>query len=70
MTDQGLAPFTSRSIVTTDAGLLTREGIEAYAFGPGAPGSALYRDNESVPIAHIEACYAFYVEFIQRFCMA
>ena len=67
--DQGLAPYLTESILTTDAGLLTREGIETLAFGPGAPGSALYRDDESVPISHIEACYQFYVEFIRRFCI-
>ena len=67
--DQGLAPILSRGLLTTDCGLLTQEGIEAFAFGPGTSGSSLYRDDESVPLEHITACYQFYVELIRRLCI-
>jgi acetylornithine deacetylase/succinyl-diaminopimelate desuccinylase-like protein len=69
LNDQGLAPITSQGIITTDAGLLRQEGIETLVFGPGSTGASLYRDNEAIPLRHIEACYQFYVELIRRLCL-
>ena len=66
---QGIAPIVAGGRVTTDAGLLESEGIESYAFGPGSSGAQLYRDDEGIPAAHIEATYRFYVDLIRRWCL-
>lgn len=69
LSHQHIPPVVSKGLITTDAGLLQQEGIEAYAFGPGTSGALSLRDNEYVPAAHIEAAYTFYVNLIRRWCL-
>ena len=57
--DIDIPPSVSQGYVTTDAGLLMEAGVQALAFGPGTGVNTIYRDNESMPVAHIEACYRF-----------
>jgi len=67
--DAGLVPVVSGGTLTSDAGLLRGAGIDTLVFGPGRGPSALYRDDESIPVAHIEAAFNFYVNVIRRWCV-
>lgn len=54
---------------TTDAGLFRSHGFDALAFGPGGPLEALYRDDEAVDLARIEAAVRFYEQLIRFWCV-
>jgi len=64
-----IPPTVSQGYVTTDGGLLMEAGVQTLAFGPGHGVGHLYRDDECVPLAHIEACYNFYERFIREWCL-
>lgn len=65
----GLVPTTTGGVLTTDAALLRQAGVETLVFGPGRGPGDLYRDDEAVPLAHLEAAFKFYVALIQRWCV-
>jgi len=65
----GLVPVFSGGVLTTDAALLRSAGIQTLVFGPGRGPGDLYRDDEALPLAHLEAAFRFYVAMIQRWCV-
>ena len=65
----GLVPGLSGGVLTTDAALLRSAGLHTLVFGPGRGPGDLYRDDEALPIAHLEAAFRFYVALIQRWCV-
>ncbi len=54
---------------TTDAGLFRAHGFDTLAFGPGGPIEALYRDDESLDVARLEAAVQFYEQLIRAYCV-
>lgn len=64
----GVPPVSSGGRITTDAGELVRHGVPTLVFGPGRGAGDLHRDDESIPIAHIERAYDFYVNAIREIC--
>ena len=66
----GLPAAVTSGLATTDAGLLAARGTPALVFGPGRGLHDLYRDDEAVPIAHIEAAVGFYEKLIAAWCLA
>ena len=64
----GLVPTVAAGTLTSDAGLLRAAGVPSLVFGPGRGAGDLYRDDESIPLAHIDAAYRFYVALIERWC--
>lgn len=64
----GLVPTVSAGTLTSDAGLLRAAGVPSLVFGPGRGLGDLYRDDESIPLAHLDAAYRFYVAVIERWC--
>jgi len=65
----GLVVARTGGVLTTDAALLRQAGIETLVFGPGRGVGDLYRDDEAIPLAHLEAAFKFYVALIQRWCV-
>lgn len=67
--EAGLVPVVSGGTLTTDAALLQSAGIETLVFGPGRGPGDLYRDDEVISVAHLEAAMRFYEALIQRWCV-
>lgn len=67
--DLSVPPACVGGRLTTDAGLLAREGATPIVFGPGRTGGDLYRDDEGVPLRHIEVALAFYERVIRSWCV-
>ncbi|PKN57350.1 MAG: hypothetical protein CVU56_11505 [Deltaproteobacteria bacterium HGW-Deltaproteobacteria-14] len=65
----GLVPAVTGGTLTTDAALLRQAGLQTLVFGPGRGPADLYRDDEALPINHLEAAFKFYVALIQRWCV-
>ncbi|MFT7581846.1 MAG: acetylornithine deacetylase/succinyl-diaminopimelate desuccinylase-like protein, partial [Myxococcota bacterium] len=69
LTAAGIPPVHSGGIHTSDAGILRARGIETLVFGPGRGLGDLYRDDEAIPLQHLEAAYRFYEQVIKRWCV-
>ena len=64
----GIPPVLSEAPYTSDAGRLRGEGVSTLLFGPGRGLAHLYRDDECLPIKHLESVYRTYDAFIKRWC--
>ena len=64
----GTAPRVDRWTFSTNAvAIAGRYGIPVVGFGP-APENVAHTVNDSVPIAHLVKCAAFYARFGQAYC--
>lgn len=64
----GLPTVLGAGPITTDAGHLARIGVPTLVFGPGRGPGDLYRDDEAVPLLHLDAAHAFYRQLLARWC--
>ncbi len=66
----GVPPVLSGGRLSTDAGLIAETGAATLVFGPGRGAGDLYRDDEGIPVSHLEAALRFYEAMIARWCLA
>lgn len=67
--EHDVAPVTSASRVTTDAGLLAAVGVETIVYGPGIGAGGLYRDDEGIPLVQVERALRIYESFLRSWCL-
>ncbi|MGM0574611.1 MAG: M20/M25/M40 family metallo-hydrolase [Myxococcota bacterium] len=64
----GVPPVVSGGRVTTDGGMTAPLRVPTLAFGPGRGPADLYRDDEAIPLLHLEKALAFYEQMIRGWC--
>jgi acetylornithine deacetylase/succinyl-diaminopimelate desuccinylase-like protein len=68
LVNAGLPPVESAGRYVSDAGQLALAGIPTLLFGPGRGTGDMYRDNEHVPLVHLQSAYRVYEALIEQVC--